>query len=72
MKSPTDFITADEKEWRTVYHSSNCGLQDSGQFGMDNETVVAGLLHDVVEDTEYTREELVEDFNEEIALLVDA
>ena len=40
-------------------------------FGMDNETVVAGLLHDSVEDTEYTREMLVEDFNERIALLVD-
>jgi len=40
-------------------------------FGMDNETVVGGLLHDVVEDTEYTREQLVVDFNEEIALLVD-
>ena len=41
------------------------------QLGMDEETIVGGLLHDVVEDTEYTREELVEDFNEEIALLVD-
>jgi len=40
-------------------------------FGMDNETIVAGLLHDVVEDTEYTREQLVEDFDEKIAQLVD-
>ena len=41
------------------------------QLGMDEETIVGGLLHDVVEDTEYTREELVVDFSEEIALLVD-
>lgn len=40
-------------------------------FGMDNETVIAGLLHDVVEDTSYTREQLVEDFDEKIADLVD-
>ncbi|MBQ0005353.1 MAG: bifunctional (p)ppGpp synthetase/guanosine-3',5'-bis(diphosphate) 3'-pyrophosphohydrolase [Clostridiales bacterium] len=40
-------------------------------FGVDNETVVAGLLHDVVEDTPYTREQLVDDFDERIALLVD-
>lgn len=40
-------------------------------FGMDNETVIAGLLHDVVEDTAYTREQLVEDFDEKIADLVD-
>lgn len=41
------------------------------QLGMDEETIIGGLLHDVVEDTEYTREQLVEDFNEDIALLVD-
>lgn len=41
------------------------------QLGMDDATLVGGLLHDVVEDTEYTREQLVDDFSEEIALLVD-
>ncbi len=41
------------------------------RLGMDEETIIGGLLHDVVEDTEYTREELVKDFNEDIALLVD-
>ena len=41
------------------------------EIGMDDETIVGGLLHDVVEDTEYTREQLVEDFNEDIAILVD-
>lgn len=40
-------------------------------LGMDEATLVGGLLHDVVEDTEYTREQLVEDFGEEVALLVD-
>ena len=41
------------------------------QFGMDNETVIAGLLHDVVEDTRYTREQLAEDFDDKIADLVE-
>ncbi|MDD5926970.1 MAG: bifunctional (p)ppGpp synthetase/guanosine-3',5'-bis(diphosphate) 3'-pyrophosphohydrolase [Firmicutes bacterium] len=41
------------------------------EMGMDEATIVGGLLHDVVEDTDYTREQLVADFNEEIALLVD-
>ena len=40
-------------------------------LGMDEETIVAGLLHDVVEDTEYTEEDLIADFGEDIALLVD-
>lgn len=41
------------------------------ELGMDDDTLVAGLLHDVVEDTEYTKDQLTEDFGEESALLVD-
>ena len=39
-------------------------------LGMDEETIVAGLLHDVVEDTSYTEEELIVDFGEDVAMLV--
>ena len=38
---------------------------------MDKETIVAGLLHDVVEDTVMTEDEIREEFGEEVALLVD-
>lgn len=38
---------------------------------MDDETICAGLMHDVLEDTDYTREEMVEEFGEEITALVD-
>jgi len=41
------------------------------ELELDKETIVAGILHDVVEDTEYSLEQLTKDFNEEIALLVD-
>ena len=41
------------------------------ELGMDEETIIAGLLHDVVEDTPYTSEELIKDFGEEVGLLVD-
>ncbi len=38
---------------------------------MDKETIVAGLLHDVVEDTVMTIEEISAEFSDEVALLVD-
>ena len=42
-----------------------------GELGMDTITLVAALLHDTVEDTEYALEHLNEDFGEEVGRLVD-
>ena len=82
-KYDTDFVGRAFETGRTLHDGQ---LRKSGEpyfihpievalilarLGMDEETIIGGLLHDVVEDTEYTREELVEDFNEDIALLVD-
>ena len=41
------------------------------ELGMTEPTLVAGLLHDTVEDTSYTMEQLRADFGEEVAALVD-
>ena len=38
---------------------------------MDKETIVAGMLHDVVEDTAVTDGQIRQEFGEEVALLVD-
>ena len=38
---------------------------------LDKETIVAGMLHDVVEDTIMTEEEIEKEFGGEVALLVD-
>ena len=40
-------------------------------LGMDSESVMAGLLHDVVEDTDCTIEEIQKRFGREVALLID-
>ena len=37
----------------------------------DRDTVCAGLLHDTIEDTKITKEDIAHDFNQEIANLVD-
>lgn len=40
-------------------------------LGMDTTSVIAALLHDVVEDTQITLEEITQKFGPEVALLVD-
>lgn len=41
------------------------------ELGMDTSTITAGILHDVIEDTDYSYDDIKEIFNEEIANLVE-
>ena len=41
------------------------------ELGMDNETLISGMLHDVIEDTKCTRENVLNTFGEEVLLLVE-
>lgn len=39
-------------------------------YSEDEDTIIAGLLHDTLEDTDYTHEELVADFGEQVGSIV--
>lgn len=41
------------------------------ELEMDKETIAAGILHDIIEDTDFTYERIAQEFSEEIAVLVD-
>ena len=41
------------------------------ELELDMESIVAGILHDIIEDTEYSYEDIAQMFSEEIAALVD-
>ncbi|BBF45386.1 GTP pyrophosphokinase, (p)ppGpp synthetase I [Lachnospiraceae bacterium KM106-2] len=83
---PSADISMIEKAYKIAYEAHKDQRRKSGEpyiihplcvaiilaeLELDKETIVAGLLHDVVEDTVLTTEELTEQFSEEISLLVD-
>ncbi len=83
---PSDDISMIERAYNVAFEAHRDQLRKSGEpyivhplnvaiiladLEMDKETIVAGILHDVVEDTVMTEEDLVREFGEDVALLVD-
>lgn len=83
---PSDDISMIEKAFDIAYHAHEGQYRKSGEayiihplwvaiiladLELDKETIVSGLLHDVVEDTTMTEDEVTEVFGAEVALLVD-
>ncbi len=83
---PSTDITMIEKAYRIASEAHQGQLRKSGEpyiihplcvaiiladLELDKETIVSGLLHDAVEDTVMTTEEIAREFSEEVALLVD-
>ncbi len=83
---PSDDTSMIEKAYRTACEAHKDQKRKSGEpyvihplcvaiiladLEMDKETIVAGLLHDIVEDTDITGEMLREQFGEEVEQLVD-
>lgn len=83
---PSDDFSLVEKAFRMANEAHIDQLRKSGEpyiihplsvakilaeLELDKESIIAGILHDVVEDTTYTHDDIVREFNEEIALLVD-
>ena len=83
---PSDDISLIEKAYQTAHEAHKDQVRKSGEpyiihplyvsiiladLELDKETIVAGLLHDVVEDTIMTDEQIKEEFGADVALLVD-
>ena len=83
---PSDDISMIEKAYGIAYDAHKDQKRRSGEpyiihpvsvaiilaeLELDKETIIAGILHDVVEDTVLTLDEITEMFGAEVALLVD-
>ncbi len=53
-----------------VIHPISVALEVS-RLQIDEVSIIASLLHDVVEDTKYTREDIVKEFGNEVATIID-
>ena len=83
---PSDDISMIERAYAKAYAAHEGQMRKSGEpyiihplcvaiiladLEMDKETIAAGLLHDVVEDTIMTTEDLEKEFGDDVAALVD-
>ena len=83
---PSDDLTLIDKAYRVADEAHRGQKRKSGEpyiihplcvaiiladLELDKETIISGLLHDVVEDTIMTTEELEQEFGSEVALIVD-
>ncbi len=59
-----------EKDKPMIIHPINVA-EILKEYGFDDNVIAAGYLHDVVEDTKYTIEDIKQNFNEDIASLVE-
>ena len=59
-----------EKEVDMIFHPFTVGMILQ-RAGASTECVIAGILHDVVEDTKYTLDDIEREFGSKIALIVD-
>ena len=62
-------IRKSNKEKPMIIHPINVA-DILSEYGFDDNVVAAGYLHDVIEDTKYTKEDLLKAFNEDILSLV--
>ncbi|WP_340076682.1 RelA/SpoT family protein [Leptobacterium sp. I13] len=54
-----------------IFHPINVAKTVASEIGMDAASIAAALLHDVVEDTQYTLEDIEQLFGETVARIVD-
>ena len=69
IKAHNGQVRKNEPDKPMIFHPINVG-NILKEYGFDENVISAGYLHDVVEDTEYTNEDIKKEFGDDIASLV--